>query len=113
MFFAHYCCCALARAEGGTWTPESTCRDRRLQRVHHSDAKKEGPGHFVVRMSEFVRTHDFIGGQNRFRFVIACVNALVAAGLDKSLKDSNGKTAAELADDIAEYQLRDLLARQM
>ena len=56
------------------WTPESAREDKRLQCVHQSSAGKEGLGHFVVRMSEFVTVNGWFDGDDRFRHVVECVN---------------------------------------
>lgn len=87
------------------WTLESTpCED-----VHPSDATEEYVAHFLVRFSYAVRVHAFTGEDDKFQNVLACVQELVVAGLDKTLEDSNGKTAAQLAHDLGEIELQQLL----
>ena len=77
---------------------------------HQSSAKRESFAHFLFRMSWFITVNSWIDSVDRFRHVIECGNNLIAAGMNKSLKDCNGKTAAELADEVGEYRLRDLFA---
>jgi hypothetical protein len=102
-----------------SWIPESTIQSR-PELVHYSDARKETILCLVVRRSRCVRKRDIIHfvdnvfehdnvSENWFDNVFACVNALIQAGADKFLTDSNGNTAADLAERFSELQLRDLL----
>ena len=64
--------------------------------VYRSDALRETIMHKLVRFSKYPQLH------NRFEYVMETAQAFLNAGADKSLRNSDGETASELALRIAQ-----------
>jgi len=66
--------------------------------VYKTRAERESAMHKLVRLSKYLQLH------NLFDYVMETAQAFLNAGADKSLRNSDGETASELALRIAESQ---------